>query len=120
MAGKLSFEEFMASMDLYDFFLTNDSGPVHLAYAQGVDTISLWGVGRPSFYGPQVGNHSTFYRHLPCSPCLYMFTSEVGQWCDHRGDCMQAIGVDEVWATVKAYIDHVRAERANVTVTQGW
>src|SRR5262245_11228440 len=61
VAGKFSFDEFVASMDLYDFFLTNDSGPVHLAYAQGVDTISLWGVGKPSFYGPLVGDHSTFY-----------------------------------------------------------
>ncbi|MFI5365537.1 MAG: glycosyltransferase family 9 protein [Candidatus Binatia bacterium] len=120
VAGKLSFAEFIASMDLYDFFLTNDSGPVHLAYAQGVDTISLWGVGRPSFYGPLVGNHSTFYQHLPCSPCLYMFTSEVGQWCNHRADCMQAIGVDEVWNIVKAYIDTPRADRAKVRVAQGW
>jgi ADP-heptose:LPS heptosyltransferase len=55
-------------MDLFDFFLTNDSGPVHIAYAQGVDTISLWGVGRPSFYGPLTGNHSTLYRAVAVQP----------------------------------------------------
>lgn len=120
MAGQLSFDEFIASMDLYDFFLTNDSGPLHLAYAQGVDTISLWGVGRPSFYGPLVGNHSTFYRYFPCSPCLYMFTSQVGQWCDHRADCMHAIEVDDVWTTVKAYLDCPKTERQRIVERQGW
>lgn len=120
IAGKLSFEEFVASMDLYDFFVTNDSGPVHIAYAQGVDTISLWGVGRPSFYGPLIGNHSIFYQYLPCSPCLYMFTTETGQWCNHRGDCMLATEVDEVWNTVKSYLDHPTETRAAFRVRQGW
>lgn len=120
MAGQLRFGEFIASMDLYDFFLTNDSGPLHLAYSQGVDTISLWGPGRPSFYGPLIGNHSTFYKYLRCSPCLYMFTSQVGQWCEHRADCMQAIEVDEVWHTVQNYLTHPGAERSHVAVSQGW
>jgi ADP-heptose:LPS heptosyltransferase len=119
MAGRFSFDEFVASMDLFEFFLTNDSGPLHVAAAQGVDTISLWGVGRPSFYGPLVGNHSTFYRNLPCSPCLYMFTSEVGQWCAHRADCMQAIDVEEVWAAVQTYLDTPKDARHTVTVRQG-
>ena len=120
LAGKLTFTEFIASLDLYDFMLTNDSGPVHLAWAQQLDTISLWGVGRPSFYGPRTGDHSTLYRQLPCSPCLYMFTSQVGQWCNHRADCMQAIGVDEVWQTVKAYIANPREARSAIRVAEGW
>lgn len=105
IAGELSFDELVASMDLYEFFLTNDSGPLHVAYAQGVATISLWGPGRPNFYGPPHGSHVTFYKRLPCSPCLYVFTSEAGKWCNHRGDCMPAIEVDEVWGAVRAYLD---------------
>jgi len=104
MAGQFSFDEFVASMDLYDLFVTNDSGPLHVAYAQGVATVSLWGPGRPSFYGPPSGPHTTLYKHLPCSPCLYLVTSQVGQWCNHRADCMQAIEVDEVWAAVQTYL----------------
>jgi ADP-heptose:LPS heptosyltransferase len=119
MAGRLSFDEFVASMDLYDFFLTNDSGPMHVAYAQGVATISLWGPGRPAFYGPRNGHHSTFYKRLPCSPCLYVFTSEAGKWCNHRADCMRAIEVDEVWTTVQAYLDNPREARPWVAATQG-
>lgn len=120
LAGKLGFDEFIASMDLYDFLITGDSGPLHLAYAQGLDTISLWGVTRPSFYGPIVGNHSTFYDQLPCSPCLNMFTSEVGQWCDHRADCMRRIETASVLETVDAYLATARGQRAAVTVRQGW
>ena len=120
MAGRFSFKEFVASMDLYDFFLTNESGPVHIACAQGVATISFWGVGKPSFYGPLGDVHSTFYRQFPCSPCLYMFTSEVGQWCNHRADCMRAIGTDEVWTTVRDYVDRRGEARRGARVAQGW
>jgi ADP-heptose:LPS heptosyltransferase len=119
-AGRWSFDELIAGIRLFDFLLTNDSGPMHIAYAQGVDSISLWGVGRPSFFGPLQGNHSTFYRQLPCSPCLYMFTSEIGQWCSHRGDCMQQIGVDEVRRAVESYLETPAAERARVRVAEGW
>jgi hypothetical protein len=49
-----------------------------------------------------------------------MFSREVGQWCNHRADCMRAIGVEEVWRTVKAYIDTLRGDRAKVRVSEGW
>ncbi len=120
VAGRLSLDEFAAALARCEFLVTNDSGPLHIANAQGIDTISLWGVTRPSFYGPQRGNHSTFYRHLPCSPCLNTFTSEVGQWCAHRADCMQQISVDEVWPTIEAYLETPTGERERVVVRQGW
>lgn len=119
-AGPWSFDELVAGVALFDFRLTNDSGPLHIACARGIDSIDLWGVGRPSFYGPRQGNNSTFYRQLPCSSCLYTFTSEVGQWCAHRADCMQAISVEEVWRAVEKYLDTPSAERTSVRVLEGW
>ncbi len=119
MTGALSFDEFVASMDLYDLFVTNDSGPLHVAYAQGVATVSLWGPGIPSFYGPPSGPHITLYKRLPCSPCLYLFTSQVGQWCNHRADCMRAIGVDEVWAAVQTHLGSPREATLGIAAGQG-
>jgi ADP-heptose:LPS heptosyltransferase len=114
----LSFDEFVASMDLYDLFVTNDSGPLHVAYAQGVPTVSLWGPGRPEFYGPPGGPHSTLYKRLPCSPCLYLFTSQVGQWCNHRADCMWAIEVDDVWAALQAAAENLREGTVGVVAAR--
>jgi ADP-heptose:LPS heptosyltransferase len=118
MAGQLSFDEFVASVDLYDLFVTNDSGPLHVAYAQGVPTVSLWGPGRPDFYGPLGAPHRTIYRPLPCSPCLYLFTSQVGQWCNHRADCMWAIEVDDVWAAMQAYLQSPREASLEVAASR--
>lgn len=119
-AGKLSFDEFVAVMKEFDFLLTNDSGPLHIAYAQGTPSISLWGVGRPSFYGPRDETSSTLYGSLPCSPCLYMFTSEVGQWCKNRGDCMQRITVEDVWSVVERYLATAPDSRSAIRILQGW
>jgi ADP-heptose:LPS heptosyltransferase len=72
LAGELSLGGFLALLGIVDIFLTNDTGPLHMAYAIGVPTISLWGPGNPAHYGPL---HNEIHRHLYanvfCSPCLY-------------------------------------------------
>ncbi len=95
-AGKWTLEEFMALLAMFDLFLTNDSGPMHLAALTQTRTVSLWGPGRPSFYEPPGGKNLSLYFPLHCSPCLYMFTSLSGMWCHHEGTCMKAIQVNDV------------------------
>ncbi len=92
VAGVWTLDEFMAALDLMRCFLTNDSGPMHLAAAQGTPLVSLWGPARPDFYAPRVPELEVVYENYPCSPCLfYMFTTFEGMWCRHEGWCMQAI-----------------------------
>jgi ADP-heptose:LPS heptosyltransferase len=100
-AGLWSMDEFLAALGLMTCFVTNDSGPMHLAAAQGTPLVSLWGPGRPDFYAPQVARHEVIYEHYPCSPCLYMFTTFEGMWCRHEGWCMQAIQSGTVLAAVE-------------------
>ena len=100
-AGEWSLDEFIAGLELFDCFLTNDSGPMHMAAAQGVPTVSLWGPGRPDFYSPRVGNNLNIYADYPCSPCLYMFTTFEGMWCHHEAWCMQAIAPQVVMPVVE-------------------
>ena len=69
---------------------------MHFAAAQNVPMVSLWGPGRPAFYAPRLDNHRTIYSDCPCSPCLYMFTTFEGMWCQHQAWCMQAISVETV------------------------
>jgi ADP-heptose:LPS heptosyltransferase len=100
--GRLGFPEFVAALSRCGAFLTGDSGPMHVAVAQGVPTISLWGPTNPNFHAPPEGKCRIVYKQLPCSPCLPMLTSRPGMWCGHRADCMHSIGVDEVLAAVEA------------------
>ncbi|HYM80064.1 MAG TPA: glycosyltransferase family 9 protein [Candidatus Limnocylindria bacterium] len=100
-AGPWSLDQFIASFDRMAVFVTNDSGPMHLAAAQGAPLVSLWGPGRPDFYAPRATRHEVIYEAFPCSPCLYMFTTFEGMWCRHEGWCMQAITSAKVLAAVE-------------------
>jgi ADP-heptose:LPS heptosyltransferase len=100
-AGLWSMDEFIAALGVMTCFVTNDSGPMHLAAAQGTPLLSLWGPGRPEFYAPLVARHEVIYEEFPCSPCLYMFTTFEGMWCRHEGWCMQAIQTATVLAAIE-------------------
>ena len=105
-AGLWSLDEFLAALSLFDAYLTNDSGPMHLAAAQGTPLVSLWGPGRPGFYAPHVPNHRIVYSDYPCSPCLYMFTTFEGMWCGHEGWCMRAIEPQTVLDEVETVLNN--------------
>lgn len=101
VAGVWTLEEFIAGLTLLDGFVTNDSGPLHLAAAVGVPTVSIWGPSRPNFYAPRVENLTKIYADYPCSPCVGMFTSFEGMWCNHEAWCMQSVATDEVLESVE-------------------
>lgn len=94
LAGELSIGGFLALLKMMDLFVTNDTGPLHMAYAVGTPTLSLWGPGSPMHYGPLRGDiHRVLYADLFCSPCLYQTFPPP---C--RGDnvCMKKITAQDV------------------------
>lgn len=107
LAGRLSLEELIAMMQELPLFITNDSGPFHLAFAAGCPTVSLWGPGDPACYGPISDHerHRTVYSRKPCSPCLYHYGTPPGLFCAGRADCMKAIAIEDVWREVAAILD---------------
>jgi len=100
-AGRWSLEEFIAALELFDGFLTNDSGPLHLAAAQGTPQVSIWGPTRPAFFSPRVDNNRIIYKDYTCSPCVNMFTTFEGMWCNHEAWCMQVVHVGDVLQAVE-------------------
>jgi ADP-heptose:LPS heptosyltransferase len=107
VSGKLSFGAYLALLDRFDVLLTNDSGPFHLAKANGLPTVSIWGPGSPSLYGPygaETKAHVALHKQWPCSPCLYIYRTNAGHFCGGTTPCMDAIGSDEVLRAVQAVI----------------
>ncbi|HTM58468.1 MAG TPA: glycosyltransferase family 9 protein [Candidatus Udaeobacter sp.] len=90
-AGVWTLDEFIAALGSMACFISNDSGPMHVAAAQGVPLVTLWGPSRPDSWAPPAKHHEILYENYPCSPCIHMFTTYEGMWCRHEGWCMQAI-----------------------------
>lgn len=69
-AGKTSLREFIDLAAACEVFLTNDSGPMHIASALGVPTVAIFGATDEIATGP-TGEHSKVVRvAVECSPCL--------------------------------------------------
>ena len=75
-------------------FLTNDTGPMHIAAAVRTPTVSLFGPGNHIRFQPLDPMHTTIRHNVPCNPCK-QFTNQ----CQNN-ICMKLITVDEVWRTI--------------------
>ena len=93
-AGNLRIRELAACIEQCDLFVTNDTGPMHIAAAVGTPTVSLFGPGNHIRFQPLGAPHQTIRHDVPCSPCK--------QFTDKCKDniCMKGIEVDEVWNAI--------------------
>ena len=72
----LSLREYMALLSKCDLVLCNDGGPLHMAVALGVKTVSIFGPVDAKVYGPYPpGNdHKVIVaKELECRPCYGRF-----------------------------------------------
>jgi heptosyltransferase-2 len=81
--------ELMACIKLCHVFLTNDSGPMHLADALGTPLLALFGSTNPITTGPFTQKAQVIQKKVECSPC-YKRTCPI----DFR--CMTGISPQEV------------------------
>jgi heptosyltransferase-2 len=99
LAGKTSLREMMAILRRLRLLVSNDSGAMHLAYAQGTPVLVLQGAADLHITGP-FGEDSHILRDetLACAPC-------VRNECQ-QGDlkCMLAITVEQAWSKVQTIL----------------
>lgn len=99
MAGKTSLRDFIALISDCDVIVTNDSGPMHLAYAVRTPLVAIFGSTNPLTTGPPPEGFAdesvVITPSVPCSPCFDRTCS--------RNDmlCMQAVTSDEVFYAIK-------------------
>jgi heptosyltransferase-2 len=99
MAGRTSLRELVALISECDAFVTNDSGPMHIAYAARTPLVAIFGSTDPLLTGPPLeidGKGSVVLTpDIPCSPCFE-------RTCN-RNDlrCMYEIASDEVYFGIK-------------------
>ena len=93
VAGETSLRELAALYRQASLLLTTDSGPMHLAAAVGTPVVALFGPTSPERTGPYGEGHAVIRRGMACSPCFR-------KKCETL-ECMNAIGVDEVFLAVR-------------------
>lgn len=93
LAGKTTLRELIALIQTCHLFLTNDSGPMHVASALGIPLIALFGSTSDIATGPYNGG-CIIHKHVPCSPCYR-------RECPIDFRCMTRIEVQEVYEKIQ-------------------
>jgi ADP-heptose:LPS heptosyltransferase len=101
-SGKLTLKELIALIDGCSLMITNDSGPLHIAFALKKRTIALFGPCSPKEYSAYQ-NVLFIYKNIYCSPCVHYFVISP---CNGNNQCMKLISTEEVFQTVKKVINN--------------
>ncbi|MEW6501229.1 MAG: lipopolysaccharide heptosyltransferase II [Thermodesulfobacteriota bacterium] len=94
LTGKTTLAEAMALIGCCDAFVTNDSGLMHVAAAQKVPLVAIFGSTDEVATGPFCDTAVILKKRLPCSPC-FKTHCRLGHY-----QCMAGIEVGEVFAAV--------------------
>jgi heptosyltransferase-2 len=99
LAGNIALTELPAAIGLCNVFVTNDSGPMHIAVARNVPTVAIFCATTPSlgFY-PYSEKAIVLEAAIPCRPC----TSHGGRRCPlGTEDCIRMIRPEHVIEAVE-------------------
>jgi len=91
LAGKTTIPELISHIAGLSLFVTNDSGPMHVAAAYQVPTVAIFGPTRYKETSQWMNEKSSIVRkELACSPCMK-------RTCPIKThDCMKEISAEEV------------------------
>jgi len=101
VAGLISTREMFYLISLCKLFIGNDSGPMHVAAAQQVPTIGLFGCNLPVRFAPFGKNNYSVYKKSNQNACINVHKGQVGE-CKHgiKNACVKKIQVDDVVSIV--------------------
>lgn len=94
LCGRTTLAELVAVIGRCRLFLSNDSGPMHVAAAFQIPQVALFGSTDPVATGPFSTHASILKKPVECSPC---FLRE----CPLDLRCFKAIGVGDVLERVR-------------------
>jgi heptosyltransferase-2 len=94
LSGKTTIRQLIALMKYCACFISNDSGPMHIAAALKIPLIALFGSTDKDATGPYGRNVIVIDKHIGCAPCFR-------KTCPNNMECMHAIKVEEVLEKIK-------------------
>jgi heptosyltransferase-2 len=103
LVDKITLHELPAALSLCHVLITNDSGPMHIAVAEGVPVVAIFCATTPAlgFY-PYSSKAIVVEKDLPCRPC----SSHGGRRCPlGTEDCIRLIAPEQVYQAVVQLLD---------------
>lgn len=99
LAGKLNLPQLAAYLGKLDAYLTNDSGPMHLAWTQDVPLVALFGptVKKLGFF-PRGDNSTVMESTVSCRPCGLHGPKKCPEG---HFRCMKELTPDRVWDSLR-------------------
>lgn len=101
LAGKTSLAQLASLLKRCSLFISNDSGPVHIASAIGTPVISIFGRNQkglsPKRWGPIGKKDRYLHKEVGCIECL-------AHNCKKEFSCLKAISVDDVLAAADSIL----------------
>jgi ADP-heptose:LPS heptosyltransferase len=102
LAGETSLSELIGIIDHAEFMISNDTGPMHIAFSTGTPVLCLFGPCSPEQYG-HFENAYIIYKRVYCSPCVHEFEEPP---CKGNNVCMQLIQTEDVLAGIETLISN--------------
>jgi heptosyltransferase-2 len=103
LSGKAGLPELFCLAARMDAFVSNDTGPMHVAAAQGVPTLGIFGPSSPALWRPYSERNGFIYRGeevcclAPCNVPQKGLVRECRLKGAEKDICIRSITVDEVY-----------------------
>jgi len=107
LAGKTSLREMMALMTKCRLFITNDSGPMHVASSLGVPVVAIFGPTDPTRTSPAGKQTRIIQNKVDCAPCK-------ARECPIDHPCMTGVSSEEVFHAAIKSLEHFRGKTGAV------
>jgi heptosyltransferase-2 len=97
LAGQTSLRQLLGLISQSRLFITNDTGPMHLANALSVPVVALFGPTNPAVTGPFHPPAVVLKKEVACWPCLY-------RKCPYDHRCLAGIEAEEALAAARQFL----------------
>tara|TARA_B100000614_G_C14551665_1_gene494188 strand:- start:1684 stop:2628 length:945 start_codon:yes stop_codon:yes gene_type:complete len=98
IAGKTRLKELLPVIGKADYFICNDTGPMHIAAALKVPVFAIFGPANPVRTGPYGNIHTVIQKKYPCAPCYAKRPCT-----EHNFRCMETLSTDDVYNMIQEH-----------------
>jgi ADP-heptose:LPS heptosyltransferase len=106
IASKTSLRDLIDVFYFADIFITNDSGPAHIASLTPINGIVLFGPETSAQYSPLSEKLHCIERGLDCQPCITVFNGKVSYCKDNL--CLKQIPSEDIFKRIQSMISSAK------------